>query len=37
MGDLVTPIASYKKIIENYDKDIKEREFFEEPIGGDFN
>ena len=33
-------IASYKKIIEKYDKGIKEGkegEFYEEPIGGDFN
>ena len=33
--DLVPSIASYKKIIEKYDKGIKE--FYEEPIGGDFN
>ena len=26
-----------KKIIEKYDKGIKEGEFYEEPIGGDFN
>ena len=29
--------ASSKKIIEKYDKGIKEGEFYEEPIGGDFN
>ena len=27
VGDLVPSIASYKKIIEKYDKSIKEREF----------
>ena len=37
IGDLVPSIASYKKIIEKYDKGIKEGEFYEEPIGGDFN
>ena len=37
LGDLVPSIASYKKIIEKYDKGIKEGEFYEEPIGGDFN
>ena len=36
IGDLVPSIASYKKIIEKYDKGIKEGEFYEEPIGGDF-
>ena len=35
--DLVPSIASYKKIIEKYDKGIKEGEFYEEPIGLDFN
>ena len=37
VGDLLPSIASYKKIIEKYDKGIKEGEFYEEPIGGDFN
>ena len=37
VGDLIPSIASYKKIIEKYDKGIKEGEFYEEPIGGDFN
>ena len=36
-GDLIPSIASYKKIIEKYDKGIKEGKFYEEPIGGDFN
>ena len=37
VGDLIPSIASYKKIIEKYDKGIKEGEFYEEPIGEDFN
>ena len=37
VGDLLPSIASYKKIIEKYDKGIKEGEFYEEPIGADFN
>ena len=37
VGDLVPSIASYKNIIEKYDKGIKEREIYEEPIAGDFN
>ena len=37
IGDLVPSIVSYKKIIEKYDKGIKEGEFHEELIGGDLN
>ena len=37
LGDLLPSIASYKKIIEKYDKGIKEWKFYEEPIGRDFN
>ena len=37
LGDLIPSIASSKKIIEKYDKGIKEGEFYEEPTGGDFN
>ena len=37
VGDLIPSIASYKKIIEKCDKGIKEAEFYEEPIGADFN
>ena len=33
LGDLIPSIASSKKIIEKYDKGIKEREFYEEPTG----
>jgi len=32
VGDLLPSIASYKKIIEKYDKGIKEGEFYEEMI-----
>ena len=35
--DFLPSIASYKKIIENYDKGTKEGEFYQEPISGDFN
>ena len=37
LGDLVPSIASSNKIIEKYYKGIKKREFYEEPIGCDFN
>ena len=37
LRDLIPSIASSIKIIEKYDKGIKEREFYEEPIGRDFN
>ena len=37
IGDLVLFFASYKKVIEKYDKGIKEGEFYEEPNGGGFN
>ena len=37
VGDLIPSIASFKKIIAKYDKGIKEGEFYEEPIGRDFN
>ncbi len=36
-GDLNPSIASSKKIIEKYDKGIKEDEFYKEHIGLDFN
>ena len=35
VGDLLPSIASYIKIIEKYDKGIKEGEFYEEPNGKD--
>jgi len=37
VGDLISSIVSFKKIIEKYDKGIKEGKFYEEPIGRDFN
>ena len=37
LGYLIPSIASSKKIVEKYDKGIKEGEFYEEPIGRDFN
>ena len=37
VGDLFPSIASYKKIIEKYDKGIKKGKFNEETIGGDVN
>ena len=37
LGDFIPLIASSKKIIQKYDKGIKEGEFYEEPIGRDFN
>ena len=37
LGYLIPSIASSKKIIEKYDKGIKEGEFYEEPTGRDFN
>ena len=37
VGVLISSIASSKKILEKYDKGIKEGEFYEEHIGGDFN
>ena len=37
LGDLISSITSSKKIIEKYDKDLKEGGFYEEPTGRDFN
>jgi len=37
LGDLIPSIASFKKIIEKYDQGIKEGEFYEELLRGDFN
>ena len=37
VGDLIPSIASYKKIIEKYDKGLKEWGFYEEPTGRDLN
>ena len=37
VGDLIPSIASYKKVIEKYANAIKEGEFHEEHLGGDYN
>ena len=37
LEDLISSTSSSKKIIEKYDKGIKEGEFYEEPTGRDFN
>ena len=37
LGDLIPSITSSKKIIEKYDKGLKEGGFYEEPTGRDFN
>ena len=37
VGDLIPSIAYFKKIILKYFKGIKQEEFYEEPIGRDFN
>ena len=37
LGDLIPSMTSSKKIIEKYDKGIKEGEFHEDPIARDFN
>ena len=36
LGDLIPSTASSKKIIEKYNKGIKDGEFYEEPAGRDF-
>ena len=37
LGDLIPSITFSKKIIEKFDKGLKEGEFYEEPTGRDFN
>ena len=36
-GDLSHSMISFKMITEKYDQGIKKGEFYEEPLGGDFN
>ena len=38
LGDLVSSITSYRRVMEKYEEGIKvkEGEFHEEPLGGDF-
>ncbi len=35
VGDLIPSINSYQKIIDKYEKGLKNGEFHEEPIGDD--
>ena len=37
VGDLVPSIASYKRAIDKYERCLKDGEFYEEPLGADFN
>ena len=37
LGDLVSSITSYRTGMEKYEEGIKEGEFYEEPLGWDFN
>ena len=37
LGDLIPSITCSKKIIEKYDKGLKEGGFYEQPTGRDFN
>tara|TARA_Y100000766_G_scaffold131408_1_gene112974 strand:+ start:248 stop:388 length:141 start_codon:yes stop_codon:yes gene_type:complete len=37
VGDLVPSIASYKRVIEKYERGLKKGDFYEEPIGEDFS
>ena len=37
VGDLVPSMASYKRVIEKYEKGIKEGDFYEQSHEGDFN
>ena len=36
VGDIIPSVATYQKAIAIYNKGIKAREFYEEPIGEDF-
>ena len=37
VGDLVPSVKSYKRVIEKYERGLKDQEFYEEPLGVDFN
>ena len=37
VGDLVPSVKSYKSVIEKYERGLKDGEFYEEPLGLDFN
>ena len=35
VGDLVPSVASYKRVMEKYERGLKKGDFYEEPIGED--
>ncbi len=37
VGDLIPSVATYQKAINIYNKGLKSGDFYEEPIGDDFN
>jgi len=37
VGDLIPSVATYQKVINIYKKGLKLGDFYEEPIGDDFN
>ena len=37
IGNLIPSVMNYQKIIDNYKKGIRDGEFYEEPIGDEFN
>ena len=37
VGDIIPSIATYEKVINTYKKGLKSGDFYEEPIGDDFN
>ena len=37
VGDLVPSVASYKRLIDRYERGLKQGDFYEEPIGDDLN
>ena len=37
VGDLVPSVASYKRLIDRYERGLKQGDFYEEPIGEDLN
>ena len=37
VGDIIPSVATYQKVINIYKKGLKAGDFYEEPIGDDFN
>ena len=37
IGNLIPSVMNYQKIIDSYKKGIRDGEFYEEPIGDEFN